>query len=86
MKKTILSLAIIAMMASCQSGPEGETAKTAEKQEASTSDGAVYTVDKATSNVMFVGSKPVGTHNGVFSIADGSVTIVAEDLDFSNGC
>ena len=84
MKKTILSFAIIAMMASCQSGPEGETAKTAEKQEASTSDGAVFNVDKTTSNVMFIGSKPVGTHNGVFSIADGSVTVKEGNITAGN--
>lgn len=75
MKKTILSLAIIAMLASCQSGPEGETAKTADKQEASAGAGITYNVDKASSKVTFIGTKPVGTHTGDLMLTDGSLTV-----------
>ncbi len=75
MKKVILSFAIAAFLASCQSAPEGETAATAEKQEASTGAGATYNVDKAASTVSFVGSKPTGTHSGDFTLTDGNLTV-----------
>lgn len=75
MKKTILSIAMLALLASCQSGPEGETATTADKQEASKGTGTVYNVDKATSLVSFIGSKPVGTHGGDFTLSEGSLTV-----------
>ncbi len=75
MKKTILSLAILAMLASCQSGPEGETAKTADKQEAAQGAGANYQIDKASSKVSFIGTKPVGTHGGDFTLTEGNLTV-----------
>lgn len=75
MKKTILSFAIIAMLASCQSGPEGETAQTTETKEAAASTGASYTIDNATSVVTFVGTKPVGTHTGDFKVTEGNLTL-----------
>ncbi len=75
MKKTILSFAIVAFLASCQSAPEGETAATAEKKEASAGTGSIYNVDKVASTVSFMGSKPVGTHSGDFLLSEGSFTI-----------
>lgn len=75
MKKTILSFAIIAMLASCQSGPEGETAQTTETKEAAASTGESYTIDNATSVVTFVGSKPVGTHTGDFKVTEGNLSL-----------
>lgn len=84
MKKTILSLAIIALLASCQSGPEGETAKTADKQEASQGAGAVYTVDKSASKVSFIGSKPTGTHGGDFLLSDGTITVNEGNITAGN--
>jgi polyisoprenoid-binding protein YceI len=75
MKKTILSLAVIAFMASCQSAPDGETAKTADTQEAAKATGAAYKVDVANSTVSFLGTKPVGTHTGDFKLTDGNVNV-----------
>jgi polyisoprenoid-binding protein YceI len=75
MKKSILSLAIIALMASCQSAPEGETATTADTQTAAAATGAAYNVDLGTSKVSFVGTKPVGTHSGDFKLSSGTINV-----------
>ncbi|MBK7690530.1 MAG: YceI family protein [Bacteroidetes bacterium] len=84
MKKTIFTFAIVALLASCQSAPEGETAATAEKQEAATGTGNVYNVDKTASTVSFVGSKPVGTHMGDFLLSEGSFTINEGNITAGN--
>ena len=76
MKTLIYSLAFMSMLASCQNAPEGETAKTGDKQEASaTATGTTYTVDNATSTINFLGTKPVGTHNGQMHMKDGSFIV-----------
>lgn len=76
MKTLIYSLAFISMLASCQNAPEGETAKTGDKQEASASaTGTTYMVDNATSTINFLGTKPVGTHNGQMHMKDGSFIV-----------
>ena len=60
-------------IASCQNAPEGETAQATEKKEASASNGGTtYTVDNATSTINFIGSKPVGTHNGQMRLSNGN--------------
>lgn len=84
MKKTILSFAIIALLASCQSGPDGETATTSDKKEASAGTGTVYNVDKTTSTVSFIGSKPTGTHGGDFMLTDGSLTVDGGNITAGN--
>jgi polyisoprenoid-binding protein YceI len=76
MKRMIYSLALLSLIASCQSAPEGGTAKTDEKQTAATStEGTTYHVDNAMSTVLFMGSKPTGTHQGLLHLKDGSLQV-----------
>ncbi|HOZ52658.1 MAG TPA: YceI family protein [Chitinophagaceae bacterium] len=76
MKKIIYSLALLSFMASCQNAPEGETTNATEKKEASTATtGTTYNVDVATSNVTFIGTKPVGTHTGLMHLSNGTLTV-----------
>lgn len=86
MKKTILSLAVIAFMASCQSAPEGETATTAETKEASTANtgATAFNVDVANSKVSFLGTKPVGTHSGDFSLTNGTLNVENGNITSGN--
>jgi polyisoprenoid-binding protein YceI len=76
MKKIIYSLALISFLASCQSGPEGETATTGDKQEAAAATGGTtYNADLANSSVTFIGTKPVGTHQGLMHLTSGNLTV-----------
>ncbi len=76
MKKSILSLVVIsAMLASCNQAPDAAKAETADKQEAAAGEGVAYTVDIAESTVGWLGTKPVGQHNGEFKLSSGSLTV-----------
>jgi polyisoprenoid-binding protein YceI len=76
MKKLIYSLALLSFMASCQSGPEGETSEAGEKQEAAVStSGTTYRFDNNSSSLTFVGTKPVGTHTGLITLTDGNLQV-----------
>ncbi|HPI55260.1 MAG TPA: YceI family protein [Chitinophagaceae bacterium] len=76
MNKYILSLATLAFLASCQSAPEGQEASTTQQQEASKSEsGTTFTIDQTASLVTFVGTKPVGTHTGTFTLSTGSLKV-----------
>jgi Uncharacterized conserved protein len=75
MKKLIFTLAIAAVFASCQSGPEGETAQTQDTQAAATGTGDQFMIDTANSTIGFLGTKPVGTHTGIFSPTEGKLTL-----------
>ena len=82
MKKAIFVFAAFAGLATaCNNAPEGETATTADAQAAAAGTGATYSIDTTTSVVEWLGTKPVGQHNGTmkistgeFSIADGNIT------------
>lgn len=76
MKKLIYSFAMMAFLASCQSGPEGDKATVSDTQEAaSTSNGTTYAVDTQNSTLTFIGTKPVGTHTGELKISEGSLNV-----------
>lgn len=81
MKKVIFSLAMISLLAACQSAPEGDKANVSNTQEAATAaEGNVFTVNTDSSSITFLGTKPVGTHSGVFKIKDGSFTANATGI------
>lgn len=84
MKKTLFTFAVIALLASCQSAPEGETAQTDHKQEEAKGTGTVFNIDKTNSKVSFVGTKPVGTHQGDFKLTDGNFTINEGNITAGN--
>jgi polyisoprenoid-binding protein YceI len=84
MKKLIYSFAIISLIASCQSAPDGETANAGDKQEASKSEGGTtFNVDNAASTLTFVGTKPVGTHAVLLHFTNGSLNV--ENGNISSG-
>ncbi len=62
--------AILIALTSCQSAPNADEAKTTDVQQAASTDGAVYNID-STQVVSFIGTKPVGQHNGTFTISEG---------------
>ncbi len=76
MKKSILSLvAIAAVVVSCNQAPDATKAETAEKQEAAAGAGASYAIDTNESLIGWLGTKPVGQHNGEFRLASGSLSV-----------
>lgn len=76
MKKSLLSIvAISAIVASCNQAPDAAKAETTEKQEAAATQGAAYTIDVAESTVGWLGTKPVGQHNGDFKLSSGSLSV-----------
>lgn len=71
--KKILSLSmVVAALAfvSCNSAPEADEAKTAEQQEVAATEGEAYKVD-SNQTIQFIGTKPVGQHQGTFNITEG---------------
>ncbi|MFT4018902.1 MAG: YceI family protein [Agriterribacter sp.] len=77
MKKSLLSISVMAIVAvSCQQAPEAAKAETTEKQEAASVAGATeYTIDITNSTVGWIGTKPVGKHNGDFKLSGGSISV-----------
>ncbi len=74
MKKLIIPVVAIALLASCNSAPK-ETAETTEAKPAAEVTGVAYNVDTATSLVSFVGTKPVGKHTGDFKLTAGTLSV-----------
>src|SRR5690606_8049759 len=71
--KKILSLSFaVATIAfvSCNSAPEADEAQTAEQQEVTAAEGASYKTD-STQTIQFIGTKPVGQHQGTFTVKEG---------------
>ncbi|MFT3948065.1 MAG: YceI family protein [Agriterribacter sp.] len=77
MKKSLLSIGVAAILAtSCQQAPDAAKAETTEKQEAAQVAGATpYAIDTITSSVGWLGTKPVGKHNGDFKLSGGSLSV-----------
>ncbi len=81
MKKIFFSLALVSLMAtfnSCKNQPESDKAtvepakETAAPTQAATT-GTAYKLNTATSKATWIGSKPVGKHNGTFDFKSGSI-------------
>lgn len=74
-KTTLLCFALLSMV-SCKKSA-GEKAKTGEAVEVATTDakGDNYNVNTATSKVLWLGTKPTGTHNGSLGISEGALTV-----------
>ena len=75
--KNLLSLlagSALLLASSCTSAPDAPKAEATDAQAvAAPAEGKTYTADLAQSNVAWVGTKPVGKHNGTFMLKDGSV-------------
>ncbi|MFT3902723.1 MAG: YceI family protein [Niabella sp.] len=74
--KQLFALTFVAALAlaSCQSAPKADEAKTEDQKVAGEASGTPYKVD-STQVVGFVGTKPVGQHSGTFNISDGAIFV-----------
>lgn len=84
MKKlfTIATAAVIAL-ASCKGAPKADEATTSDEQQAASAQGVAYKVDSS-QVVSFIGTKPVGQHNGTFNITEGQL-FVQNDVSVTGG-
>lgn len=76
MKKLFLLLSATSLLwASCQNAPEADQAATTDTQGASAVTGDPYGADLAASSLSFIGTKPIGQHNGVFTFTEGTLYV-----------
>ncbi|MDW8296966.1 MAG: YceI family protein [Raineya sp.] len=71
-------LAGATILASCESAPKSDEAKTGEAKKVDTTKAAeaqTLKVDVANSEITWVGTKPTGKHNGNFKLSEGSVAV-----------
>lgn len=74
MKKIILSVATLAMLAACNNTPNADKAEAGDKQAAASADGTVFTIDSNTT-VQWTGTKAVGAHTGTFGLKEGTLSV-----------
>jgi polyisoprenoid-binding protein YceI len=72
-KLLILSVALVALMASCANNPEGDKASVSSAEEVSAMEGESLALDLESTLITFLGTKPVGEHNGTFKVSNGSL-------------
>ena len=81
MKLQLFSLlAAATLFAACQNAPEADEATVGEAQEVKTAGGESYPADLAQSTVQFTGTKPVGQHQGVFTLKEGNLTVDGQNI------
>ena len=66
-------LLLFVLVFSCK--PSGEKAETKEAGDVAVAEGMKYTVDAATSKVLWIGSKVAGKHNGDISLKNGEIAM-----------
>lgn len=79
MKKLFMVPALAAVLFACNQTPDADQATIGEAEAASTPVGTAYNID-STSSITWVGSKPTGSHEGVFKIADGTLFVQGDSL------
>ncbi|MGB3587559.1 MAG: YceI family protein [Tunicatimonas sp.] len=79
---SILSLFFAALLFSCQQKPGGSDAEVSEAQaiEEVSATASDYAVNTSESQLMWVGFKPTGRHNGTIGIQDGSISVMNGDV------
>lgn len=84
MKKIFLNIALLAFVAiatiSCKNNNEAETTESQEVAEAAPV-ASEYTVDTVASQILWKGSKPLGTHNGTINLASGTVMVMGDAVE-----
>lgn len=76
--KMAFMLTLSVVFFQCSQSPKSDTAKTDEAKDVDktvNTDAIALNVDVATSKVTWVGTKPVGKHNGTFNIKEGSLSL-----------
>ncbi|MBM3439305.1 MAG: YceI family protein [Bacteroidetes bacterium] len=85
MKKNFMILgAAVLLFSACTNAPEADKAEATDAQQVIIGSGEAYKLDLAASTVGFIGTKPVGQHNGVFTLNEGSVTVNEGQLTGGN--
>jgi polyisoprenoid-binding protein YceI len=85
MKKFFFPLASITLLlTACNNAPKADEATTTDQQKVATSEGIVYNADITASSVSFIGTKPVGQHQGAFTLKEGSLTLKDGSLSAGN--
>lgn len=74
MKQVLFPIAVIAIMASCNNAPDADKAATGDSTAAAVATGANFAID-TTSTIEWLGTKPVGQHNGTMKISSGSFAV-----------
>ncbi len=73
MKKILLPLAAVVLLAACNNASEADKAATGEKEAAALAEGVTYSIDSATSTINWAATKVNGAHSGTFKLAQGSL-------------
>lgn len=84
MKKFFLAVATLSILAACNNAPEGQKAETSDAAEAAAATGTTYSIDTVASVVEWLGTKPVGTHNGSLKLSSGSLAIAEGTITGGN--
>lgn len=82
MKKLFMVPAAAVLLFACNQTPETDKATIGEAEAASAQVGSAYNVDSS-SMITWMGSKPTGTHEGVFQVSDG--TLYAKNDSLTGG-
>lgn len=86
MKKIVLLFTLFiatTFVISCKNKPEGEAASVSEAAKTAETNGTAYTVDPASTQLMWEGSKVAGKHNGTINVTEGSIFI--QDNNITGG-
>ena len=78
LKSSFALMALALIVVAC--GPKGKTVETSEAKKAASGEGTVLTVNTNTSVVTWIGSKPVGKHNGTINISGGELSLNGEKI------
>ncbi len=82
MKKLFLIFSGSALLfAACQNAPDAHQADATDAQNVTTpATGKAYAADLSQSQITWIGTKPVGKHNGTFMLKDGSLTATEDNI------
>jgi len=84
MKKTILALGVTALFfTACQDTPKADSTEATDAQTVDSSDlikGVTYNADLTQSSVKWTGTKPIGQHEGTFTLKSGSLLVADNNV------
>lgn len=81
--KQFLGLAIVALAFTACNAPEGDKATTGEEKTVVAAEGTPYPVDSS-STVTWIGTKPGGSHTGLFAISTGNLLVKDNNVTGGN--
>ncbi|HVK97669.1 MAG TPA: YceI family protein [Flavisolibacter sp.] len=74
-KNILAAFTIATALVACQGAPNADKATVSDKQNEATASGTNYKIDTATSEITWVGTKPVGQHEGTFNLNEGTLIV-----------